>query len=170
MPDFDSPSALHMCLFSSAVVRTAWGPTRIGSLARIGELPTCFTGEGESVALLRVEASTSDTLAVPIVDVTIDMQAVPGDDEAPPLPIHLVCTADLMFATTDGPVRADALAGKTIHRVLADGTADTFTVPEVSPVTFGEPVRVFGLEVDTDTPTVCVGSDATVAAIVFPTL
>jgi hypothetical protein len=169
-PEINAGPQPHLCLFSSAVVRTSWGPTKIGSLARLSVKPECLTGEGDHVALLGVTASTSDTLTVAVVDVVIDMQSIAGDENAEPLPIHLVCAADLLFSTTEGLVRADQLAGKTIHRVLADETLDTFTVPEVSPVEFVEPAPVFGVLVDVDPTTLCVGSDATVAAIVFPTL
>ena len=129
---------------------------------------------------LRVRAVNPDTGEVGLHPVSDVMRHHTGDrasvtcTTADGRSVTTTCDHSLFHVIGGGkglaPVRADALAGKVIHRVLADGTTDTFTVPEVVPVDFGEAVRVFGREVDLDTPAVCVGSDATVAAIVFPTL
>jgi len=128
-------------------------------------LPVCRVDPSEERAIQCVRLL--DEQVIDFVDVVIGVVQVNNGDDEPPTehPVKLRCTPDMLFVTANGDVRAQDLKGVEIQRQLADGTFDTFVVPEVVPFVAQSPVTLYGVCVQ-DGTRICVGVDATFAAVV----
>lgn len=142
----------------STALLTSWGACKLHDLARmqLGTNPPTVRydiGPEDHAPLVNVRAAIRP--AERLVEVTIAWTS---------LPVCIRCTPDVLFVTDRGDVPAFEIVGKSIVRILADGTSDTFVVPCVVPFLLTVPIPVYRVECSADA--CCVGFDSAFAAVV----
>lgn len=153
-----SPTSLASGFAGSVTLLTSWGACRLHTLARLhfGNHPPAVyydAGIEDRVPLVGVREVSPATQFVDVVIARTELGTV-----------SVRCTPDVLFVTTRGDVPAAELLGKSIVRVLADGTSDSFVVPSVEPIALTVPIPVYRVECSADA--CCVGADSAVAAVV----